>query len=120
MDLAWQQSETKAMCLYWKTVLDFQLHTLILLRSATQDFNFELYIASLHSLIIWFLALDNHNYFYSPLPPPQMYLEASTKATGLGQVHEQNNVVIKYPVIKGIEGVNHLLNKKDKSALLRQ
>ena len=56
-----QKSETSTMTLYWKNILEMQIHILIFIRALSES-NFELYVVSLKSLMKWFFALDHYNY----------------------------------------------------------
>ena len=60
-----QKSETSTMTLYWKNILEMQIHILIFIR-ALRESNFELYVVSLKSLMKWFFALDRY-YLLCPL-----------------------------------------------------
>ena len=131
-----QKSETSTMTLYWKSILEMQIHILIFIR-ALRESNFELYVVSLKSLMKWFLALDHYNYarwvsvhLFDLLSPensfPDVYqnfkdghfsFQKSNRefsSIALDQVHEQNNAVLK-----SVAGVTYILNRQDESALLR-
>ena len=131
-----QKSETSTMSLYWKNILEMQIHILIFTR-ALRESNFELYVASLKSLMKWFFALDHYNYacwlsvhlfdllslennlpdIYQNFKDGHFSFQKSNpefSSIALDQVHEQNNAVLK-----SVAGVTHILNRQDESALLR-
>ena len=131
-----QKSETSTMTLYWKNILEMQIHILIFIR-AIRESNFELYVVSLKSLLKWFFALDHYNYarwllvhlfdllslenslpdIYQNFKDGHFSFRKSNRefsSIALDQVHEQNNAVLK-----SVAGVTHILNRQDESALLR-
>ena len=55
-----QKSETSTMTLYWKSILEIQIHILIFIRALPES-NFELYVVSLKSLMKWFFPLVHYN-----------------------------------------------------------
>ena len=55
-----QKSETSTMTLYWKNILEIQIHILIFIRALPES-NFELYVVSLKSLMKWFFPLVHYN-----------------------------------------------------------
>ena len=128
-----QKSETSTMTLYWKNILEMQIHILIFIRAYS---NFELYVVSLKSLMKWFFALDHYNYarwlsvhlfdllslenslpdIYQNFKDGHFSFQKSNRefsSIALDQVHEQNNAVLK-----SVAGVTHILNTQDESAIL--
>ena len=110
-------STTSAMALYWKQILELQIHILIYIRSIRES-NFQLHILALRALMKWYFALDHYNYsrwltvhlfdlVNLEQQHPDVYenfckgyfsfnkscSEFSTMA--LDQLHEQNNEIIK-------------------------
>ena len=131
-----QKSGTSTMTLYWKNILEMQIHILISI-SALRESNFELYVVSLKSLMKWFFALDHYNYvrwqsvhlfdllslenslpdIYQNFKDGHFSFQKPNRefsSIALDQVHEQNNAVLK-----SVAGVTHILNRQDESALLR-
>ena len=131
-----QKSETSTMTLYWKNILEMQIHILIFIR-ALRESNFELYVVSLKSLMKWFFALDHYNYarwqsvhlfdllslenslpdIYQNFKDGYFSFQKPNRefsSIALDQLHEQNNAVLK-----SVAGVTHILNRQDESALLR-
>ena len=56
-----QQANKSQSCLYWKLIMEYQIHFLIFIRSIREG-NFELYVESLRKLIKWSFACDKYNY----------------------------------------------------------
>ena len=131
-----QKSETSTMTLYWKNILEMQIHILIFIR-ALRVSNFELFVVSLKSLMKWFFSLDHYNYarwlsvhFFDLLSVenslPDTYQNFKDRhfsfqkpnrefsSIAVDQIHEQNNAVLK-----SVAGVKHILNRQDESAIPR-
>ena len=112
-----QKSETSTMTLYWKNILEMQIHILIFIR-ALRESNFELYVVSLKSLMKWFFALDHYNCarwlsvhlfnllnlenslpdIYQNFKDGDFSFQKSNRefsSITLDQAHEQNNAVLK-------------------------
>ena len=131
-----QKSETSTMTLYWKNILEMQIHILIFIR-ALRVSNFELFVVSLKSLMKWFFSLDHYNYarwlsvhFFDLLSVenslPDTYQNFKDRhfsfqkpnrefsSIAVDQIREQNNAVLK-----SVAGVKHILNRQDESAIPR-
>ena len=127
-----QESETSTMTLYWKNILEMQIHILVFIR-ALRESNFELYLVSLKSLMKWFFALDHYNYarwqsvhlfnflslqnilpdIYQNFKDGHFSFQKSNRefsSIALDQVHKQNNAVLK-----SVAGVTNILNRQDES-----
>ena len=121
--------------MYWKMVIELEMHILIYVRSIREG-NFKLHVETLRKLLKWFFIFDRYNYarwltvqwfdlnnleanfpdVYENFCKGFFSFQKSNREfsqIGLDQVHEQNNAVIK-----GSGGASDLLNKVDESALL--
>ena len=110
---------------------------LLIFVTTVRERNFSLYFASLKQVLKWYYACNNYHYAHRvtvqlhdlvnlATTSPYLYkcfsdcyfafLKSSRKysLTGIDQVHEQNNVVIK-----GMVGATSVLNKDDESGLAR-
>ena len=129
-------STQSPMALYWKLIMELEVHILIYIRSIREG-DFPLHVIALRTLMKWIFALDHIHYLRwltvhlfdlvnLPWQHPDVYenfykgyftfnkscSEFSTMA--LDQLHEQNN-----ETIKGVGGATRLLNKEEESALIR-
>ena len=131
-----EMAEKSELCLFWKQVMEFDFHILLLIRSIRES-NFTLFVETLRKVIKWYFVYDHYNYarwlsvhifdlLMLHVAQPDTYqsmmqgffsfqkTQSPFSSMALDQVHEQNN-----SVIKGNSSVIDLLNKEDQSALVR-